>query len=71
MIGGVTLLPYKEWEVKIITITKHLGGEIRRLKVFSIGTINLLETIQFVKTKDVEIMYINMNTSISKHGSKI
>ncbi len=49
--------------VRIITITKHLGGEVRRLEVFSIGTINLLETIQFVKTKDVEIMDINMNTS--------
>jgi hypothetical protein len=48
-----------------------LGGEKRRLKVFSIGTINLPETIQFVKTKDVEIMYIDMNTSISKQGSKI
>jgi hypothetical protein len=39
--------------------------------VFSIGTINLPETIQFVKTKDVEIMDIDMNTSISKQRSKV
>ncbi len=57
--------------VRIITITKHLGREVKRLKVFAIGTINLLEIIQFAKTKDVEIMDIDMNTSILKHGSKI
>ncbi len=63
---------------RTITVTKHLGGEVRRPdvllcydyhngiideediifaiepKLFSIGTINLLETIQFVKTTDVE-----------------
>ncbi len=67
--------------VKTITITKHLGGEVRRRKMllcydyqndityeeeditfvtkpilFSIGIINLLETIQYVKIRDVEIM---------------
>jgi hypothetical protein len=32
-------------------------------KLFSIGTISLLETIQFVKTMDVEIMDTNVKTS--------
>jgi len=69
----VTIL--KNGIVRTITVTKHLGGEVRRPKVllfynykngimyeekdiifatkpklFSIGIINLLETIQFVKT---------------------
>jgi hypothetical protein len=35
-------------------------------KLFSIGTIILPETIQFVKTKDVGIMDIDVKTSISK-----
>jgi len=35
------------------------------LKLFSIGTINLHETIQYVKTIDVGIMDINVKTSIS------
>ncbi len=35
-------------------------------KLFSIGTINLLETIQFVKTINVEIMDINVKISISE-----
>jgi hypothetical protein len=39
--------------------------------VFSIGTINLPETIQFVKTKDVEIMDIDMNISISKQTFRV
>jgi hypothetical protein len=75
--------------VKTITVTKHLGDEIRKpkmllcydyqngitheediifateLKLFSIKTINLLQTIQFVKTIDVEIMDINVKNSIS------
>ncbi len=39
-------------------------------KSFSIGTIGLLETIQSMKTTDVEIMDIDVKTSISKqeHG---
>ncbi len=57
--------------VRIITVTKHLGGEVKKLEVFSIGTINLPKTIQFVKTIDVEIMDIHMNISISKQGSRI
>ncbi len=57
--------------VRIIIVTKHLGREIKRLKVFAIGTISLFEIIQFAKTKDVEIMDIDMNTSISKHGFRI
>jgi hypothetical protein len=32
-------------------------------KLFSIGTISLLETIQFVKTMDVEIMDTNVKTN--------
>jgi hypothetical protein len=35
-------------------------------KLFSIGTIILPETIQFVKTKDVGMMDIDVKTSISK-----
>jgi hypothetical protein len=34
------------------------------LKLISIGTISLLETIQSVKTTDVEIMDTNVKTSI-------
>ncbi len=30
--------------VRIITVTKHLEGEVKRLKVFSIGTISLPKT---------------------------
>ncbi len=57
--------------VRIITVTKHLGGEVKRLVVFSIGIISLLDTIQFMKTVDVEIMDIDMNISISKQGSEV
>jgi len=81
--------------IRTITITKHLGGEVRKPKVllcynyqngitdeeediifviklelFSIGTINLLETIQFVTT-DVGIMDIDVKTIISKQGSEV
>jgi hypothetical protein len=35
-------------------------------KLFSIETISLHETIQYVKTIDVEIMDTNVKTSISK-----
>ncbi len=34
------------------------------LQLFSIGTINLLETIQYVKITDVEIMDTNVKTII-------
>jgi hypothetical protein len=76
--------------VTTITITKHLGGEVRRLKVlmcydyqngiidekddiifaiepklFSIETISLPKTIQYVKTIDVGIMDTNVKTIIS------
>jgi len=37
-------------------------------KLFSIGTINLLETIQFVKTTNVEVMDTDVKTSISKQA---
>jgi hypothetical protein len=37
-------------------------------KLFSIGTIILPKTIQYVKTIDVEIMDINVKSSISEHG---
>jgi hypothetical protein len=37
-------------------------------KLFSIKTINLLESIQFVKTIDVEINDTNVKISISKQG---
>jgi hypothetical protein len=35
-------------------------------KLFSVGTISLLETIQFVKTAYVEIMDIDVKTNSSK-----
>jgi hypothetical protein len=75
--------------IRIITITKHLGGEIRRLevllcynyqngiideeediifaiepKLFSIGIIDLLEIIQYVKTIDVDIIDTDVKTNI-------
>ncbi len=73
--------------MKTITITKHLGGEVRRPKsvivlqngityeedniifatkpkMLSIGTINFLETIQYVKTTNVEIMDTYVMTTI-------
>jgi hypothetical protein len=37
-------------------------------KLFSIKTINLLETIQFVKTINVEIMDIDVKNNISEQG---
>jgi hypothetical protein len=40
-------------------------------KLFSIGTINLPETIQFMKTTDVEIMDTNVKTSISEQGFEV
>ncbi len=40
-------------------------------KLFSIGTINLPETIQFMKTTDVVIMDTNVKINISKHGSDL
>jgi hypothetical protein len=40
-------------------------------KLFSIGTISLPETIQFMKTIDVGIMDTDVNTSILEHGSKV
>jgi len=77
--------------IRTIIITKHLGGEVRKLKMllcydhqngityeeediifaiepklFSIRTISLLEIIQYVKTTYVDIMDIEMKTSISK-----
>ncbi len=57
--------------VKIIIITKLLGGEVKKVEVFSIETISLLETIQFMKTVDVEIMDIDMNISILEQGSEV
>ncbi len=36
-----------------------------KFEFFSIGTISLLETIQFMKTTDVGIMDTNVKTSIS------
>ncbi len=89
--GSNTITIRGNGTIETITITKHLGGEVRRpkmllcydyqngianeeediifvirLELFSIGIINLLETIQFVKTTDVEIMDIDVKTTISK-----
>jgi hypothetical protein len=49
-------------EEDIIFVTKP--------KLFSIGTINLLEIIQFVKTTDVKIMDTNVKTNILEHRKK-
>jgi hypothetical protein len=82
--------------IQTITITKHLGSEVKKPKVllchiyqngiideekiiifvtesklFSIGTISLLETIQSMKNIDVGIMDTNVKTSISEHGFEI
>jgi hypothetical protein len=43
----------------------------REPKLFSIGIINLLGIIQFVKTIDVGIMDIVVKTSILEHGSEV
>jgi len=40
-------------------------------KLFSIGIINLPETIQFVKTTNVEIMATNVQTSISEQVFRV
>jgi hypothetical protein len=40
-------------------------------KLFSVGTTNLLETSQFVKTINMEIMDTNVNTSNSKLKSMV
>jgi hypothetical protein len=39
-------------------------------KLFSIGTISLLETIQYVKTTDVKIMDTNVQTNTSTQKSR-
>jgi hypothetical protein len=39
--------------------------------LFSIRTINLLDTIQFMKTTNVEVMDVNMNSSNSKLKSGV
>jgi hypothetical protein len=82
--------------VRTITVTKHLGSEVKRPKVllchiyqngiidekkiiifvtepklFSIGTISLLETIQSMKNIDVGIVDINVKTNISKQGFEV
>jgi hypothetical protein len=41
------------------------------LELFSIGIINLLETIQYVRTIDVEIMDTNVKTSNLELKSKV
>ncbi len=40
-------------------------------KLFSIGIINLPETIQFVKTTDVEIVDTNVHNSILGQGFRV
>ncbi len=40
-------------------------------KLFSIGTINLLETIQSMKTTNVGIVDTNVKTNISKYGFEV
>jgi hypothetical protein len=40
-------------------------------ELFSIGTSNLLEIIQSMKTTNVGIIDIDVNISISKHGSQV
>ncbi len=87
--GSNTVTIQGDGTVRTITITKHLGSEIRRpkvllcynyqngiideeediifateLKLFSIKTIILPETIQSMKTTNVGIMDINVKTSI-------
>ncbi len=41
------------------------------LELFSIGTISLFETIQFMKTTNVGIMDTDVKISISKQGSEV
>jgi hypothetical protein len=82
--------------IQTITVTKHLGSEVKRPKVllchiyqngiideekiiiflteaklFSKGTINLLQTVQSMKNTCVGIMDTNVKTSISEHGFEI
>ncbi len=89
--GNNTITIQGNWTIWTITITKHLGSEVRRLevllcydyqndvtdekkdiifvielKLFSIGIISLLETIQSMKTIDVGNMVIDVKTSISE-----
>ncbi len=84
--GEYTITVQGNGAVKIITVTKCLGGEVRRLevllcydyqngitdekdtifatkpKLFSIGIINLPETMQFLKITNV-IMDTSVKTS--------
>jgi hypothetical protein len=39
--------------------------------LFPIGTISLPKAIQFIKTTDVDIMDIDVKTSILEQGSKV
>jgi hypothetical protein len=81
---------------RIITVTKHLGCEVKKLKVLlcydyqngitnekedmifatkikllSTWTINLPNTIQFMKTIDVKVMDANVNTSNLELKSRV
>jgi hypothetical protein len=89
--GSNTITIQGNGTIKTITVTKHLGDEVRRLEVLlcydyqngiayreeniifvielallSIGTISLPETIQSVKTTNVEIMDTSVQTNILK-----
>ncbi len=44
---------------------------VTELELFPIGTISLLETIQFMKTTNVGIMDTDVKINISKQGSEV
>jgi hypothetical protein len=63
-----------DWGNNIVTIQGN--GTIQKIfviepKLFSIRTISLPETIQFMKTTDVGIMDTNVKSNISKQGFEV
>ncbi len=70
MIKGVTLLPYMEWTIRTITVTKCFGGEMRRPKVlmrynYQNGITNEEEDIIFTTKPELfSIWIINLLETI-------
>jgi len=85
-LGNNTITIQGNGTIRTITVTNHLGGEVRKPKVllcydcqngitnediifatkpdfFLIGIINLPNTIQFVKTTNVEVIDVSVKTS--------
>jgi hypothetical protein len=57
--------------LQTLALVASLRLGLRQPKLFSMKSINLLETIHFVKTTNVEIMDTNVKTSISEQEFEV